>query len=60
MVAGLEDISEGFIRIGDKVVNRVPPRDRDVAMVFQCYELYPHLKVRDKIAVGLQLRKMTK
>ena len=60
MVAGLEDISEGSIRIGDKVVNRVPPRDRDVAMVFQSYALYPHLKVRDNIAFGLQLRKMPK
>ena len=60
MVAGLEDISEGHIRIGDKIVNRVPPRDRDVAMVFQSYALYPHLKVRDNIAFGLQLRKMPK
>jgi multiple sugar transport system ATP-binding protein len=60
MVAGLEDISEGEIRIGDKVVNRVPPRDRDVAMVFQSYALYPHLSVRDNIGFGLQLRKMGK
>jgi multiple sugar transport system ATP-binding protein len=60
MVAGLEDISEGEIRIGDRVVNRVPSRDRDVAMVFQSYALYPHLKVRDNIAFGLQLRKLPK
>ncbi|HVQ96644.1 MAG TPA: sn-glycerol-3-phosphate ABC transporter ATP-binding protein UgpC [Mycobacteriales bacterium] len=60
MVAGLEDISEGEVRIGDRVVNRVPSRDRDVAMVFQSYALYPHLKVRDNIAFGLQLRKLPK
>jgi multiple sugar transport system ATP-binding protein len=60
MVAGLEDISEGEVRIGERVVNRVPSRDRDVAMVFQSYALYPHLKVRDNIAFGLQLRKLPK
>jgi multiple sugar transport system ATP-binding protein len=60
MVAGLEEISEGEIRIGDQVVNRVPSRDRDVAMVFQSYALYPHLKVRDNIGFGLQLRKLPK
>jgi ABC-type sugar transport system ATPase subunit len=60
MVAGLEDISEGEVRIGDRVVNRVPARDRDVAMVFQSYALYPHLTVRDNIGFGLQLRKMPK
>ena len=60
MVAGLEDISEGEVRIGDRVVNRVPARDRDVAMVFQSYALYPHLNVRDNIGFGLQLRKMPK
>jgi multiple sugar transport system ATP-binding protein len=60
MVAGLEDISEGEVRIGDRVVNRMPARDRDVAMVFQSYALYPHLKVRDNIAFGLQLRKLPK
>jgi multiple sugar transport system ATP-binding protein len=60
MVAGLEEISEGTISIGDRVVNRVPSRDRDVAMVFQSYALYPHLTVRDNIAFGLQLRKMPK
>ncbi|HEU4425741.1 MAG TPA: ATP-binding cassette domain-containing protein [Pilimelia sp.] len=58
MVAGLEDISEGEIRIGDRVVNRVPARDRDVAMVFQSYALYPHLDVFDNIAFGLKLRKV--
>jgi ABC-type sugar transport system ATPase subunit len=60
MVAGLEDISEGEVLIGDRVVNRVPARDRDVAMVFQSYALYPHLSVRDNIGFGLQLRKMPK
>ncbi|RAY13995.1 ABC transporter ATP-binding protein [Actinomadura craniellae] len=60
MVAGLEDISEGEVRIGDRVVNRVPSRDRDVAMVFQSYALYPHLSVRDNIGFGLSLRKIPK
>jgi multiple sugar transport system ATP-binding protein len=60
MVAGLEDISEGALRIGDRVVNRVPPRDRDIAMVFQSYALYPHLSVYDNIAFGLRLRKAPK
>ncbi|MET9633853.1 sn-glycerol-3-phosphate ABC transporter ATP-binding protein UgpC [Lentzea sp. NPDC006480] len=60
MVAGLETISEGTIRIGDRVVNDVPSRDRDVAMVFQSYALYPHLDVFDNIAFGLTLRKMPK
>jgi multiple sugar transport system ATP-binding protein len=57
MVAGLEHITEGTVRIGDRVVNRVPPKDRDIAMVFQSYALYPHLKVYDNIAFGLRLRK---
>jgi multiple sugar transport system ATP-binding protein len=57
MVAGLEEISEGEVRIGGRVVNRVPARDRDVAMVFQSYALYPHLTVFDNIAFGLTLRK---
>jgi len=60
MVAGLESISEGTVRIGDRVVNRVPSRDRDVAMVFQSYALYPHLSVRDNIGFGLKLRKLPK
>lgn len=60
MVAGLEEISEGTISIGDRVVNRVPSRDRDVAMVFQSYALYPHLNVRDNIGFGLRLRKLPK
>jgi multiple sugar transport system ATP-binding protein len=60
MVAGLEEISEGLLKIGDKVVNQVPPRDRDIAMVFQSYALYPHLTVYDNIAFGLRLRKTPK
>jgi multiple sugar transport system ATP-binding protein len=60
MVAGLEEISEGEVRIGGQVVNRVPARDRDVAMVFQSYALYPHLTVFDNIAFGLTLRKFPK
>jgi multiple sugar transport system ATP-binding protein len=60
MAAGLEDISEGQLRIGDKVVNHVPSRDRDIAMVFQSYALYPHLSVYDNIAFGLRLRKEDK
>src|SRR3954464_10286253 len=60
MVAGLEDISEGVLRIGERVVNNVPPRDRDIAMVFQSYALYPHLSVYDNIAFGLRLKKMPK
>jgi multiple sugar transport system ATP-binding protein len=60
MVAGLEDISEGLVRIGDRVVNHVPSRDRDIAMVFQSYALYPHLTVYDNIAFGLKLKKVPK
>src|SRR5207249_8216539 len=60
MVAGLEDISEGVVRIGDRVVNHVPSRDRDIAMVFQSYALYPHLTVYENIAFGLKLRKEKK
>ena len=56
MVAGLEEISEGTIQIGDRVVNHVPARDRDIAMVFQSYALYPHLTVYENIAFGLRLR----
>ena len=57
MVAGLEEISEGEIRIGDRVVNEIAPRDRDIAMVFQSYALYPHLTVYDNIAFSLRLRR---
>ena len=56
MIAGLEDISSGEIRIGDRVVNNLPPRDRDVAMVFQNYALYPHMTVGDNMAFSLKLR----
>ena len=59
-VAGLETISEGEIRIGDRVVNDVAPKDRDIAMVFQSYALYPHMTVYDNLAFGLKLRKFTK
>lgn len=57
MVAGLEEISSGTISIDDRVVNEVPPKDRDIAMVFQNYALYPHLSVYDNLAFGLKLRK---
>jgi multiple sugar transport system ATP-binding protein len=60
MVAGLEEISEGVLKIGDRVVNHVPSRDRDIAMVFQSYALYPHLSVYENIAFGLRLKKMAK
>jgi multiple sugar transport system ATP-binding protein len=60
MVAGLEEISEGSIKIGERVVNHVPARDRDIAMVFQSYALYPHLTVYENIAFGLRLRSMKK
>jgi len=56
MLAGLEDISEGQIKIGDRVVNDMPPRDRDIAMVFQSYALYPHMSVYDNMAFGLKMR----
>ncbi|GAB4271152.1 MAG: ABC transporter ATP-binding protein [Candidatus Promineifilaceae bacterium] len=60
MLAGLEEISEGEIFIGDRVVNDVPPKDRDIAMVFQSYALYPHMSVYDNMAFGLKLRKTPK
>jgi len=60
MVAGLEEISSGVIRIGDRVVNYVPSRDRDIAMVFQSYALYPHLSVYENIAFGLKVKKVPK
>src|SRR5689334_22184278 len=60
MLAGLEEISEGEIWIGDRVVNNVAPKDRDIAMVFQSYALYPHMSVYDNMAFGLKLRKTPK
>ena len=60
MVAGLEDITEGTIEIADKVVNEVAPKDRDIAMVFQNYALYPHMSVYDNMAFSLKLRKLSK
>ncbi|MFN2419037.1 MAG: ABC transporter ATP-binding protein [Candidatus Limnocylindria bacterium] len=59
-VAGLEDISDGRLLIGDRVVNNVAPKDRDIAMVFQSYALYPHMSVYDNLAFGLKLRKTKK
>jgi multiple sugar transport system ATP-binding protein len=59
-LAGLEEISEGQILIGDQVVNDVAPKDRDIAMVFQSYALYPHMSVFDNMAFGLKLRKVPK
>src|ERR1700686_4307093 len=58
MIAGLEDISGGEIRIGDRVVNALPPKDRDVAMVFQNYALYQHMTVYDNLAFGLRNKKV--
>jgi len=60
MLAGLEEISAGEILIGDRIVNDVPPKDRDIAMVFQSYALYPHMTVYDNMAFGLKLRKTPK
>jgi multiple sugar transport system ATP-binding protein len=60
MIAGLEEISRGQIFIGDRLVNQVPPKDRDIAMVFQNYALYPHMTVYDNLAFGLKLRKYPK
>ena len=59
-LAGLEEVTEGRILIGDQVVNDVPPKDRDIAMVFQSYALYPHMTVYDNMAFGLKLRKVPK
>src|SRR6195952_3228566 len=56
MVAGLESVSEGEISIGARVVNRLEPKDRDIAMVFQNYALYPHMSVRENMAYGLKIR----
>jgi multiple sugar transport system ATP-binding protein len=60
MVAGLEEITAGEIHIGDRLVNDLPPKDRDIAMVFQNYALYPHMTVEENLAFGLQLRKTPK
>src|SRR3954464_5006635 len=56
MIAGLEDISDGTVRIGDEVVNDLPPKARDIAMIFQNYALYPHMNVYDNMAFGLKMR----
>src|SRR5207244_10531513 len=56
MLAGLEEISDGEIKIGDRIVNEVPARERDIAMVFQSYALYPHMSVYDNMAFGLKMR----
>src|SRR5437870_1046326 len=58
LVAGLEDVSSGTIRIGERVVNRLPPKDRDIAMVFQNYALYQHMTVYDNLAFGLRNKKV--
>ncbi|MBQ5339912.1 MAG: ATP-binding cassette domain-containing protein, partial [Oscillospiraceae bacterium] len=60
MIAGLEEISEGELYIGDRLVNDIAPKDRDIAMVFQNYALYPHMTVFDNMAFGLKLRKVPK
>ena len=60
MIAGLEEISEGELFIGDRLVNDVAPKDRDIAMVFQNYALYPHMTVFENMAFGLKLRKVSK
>ena len=60
MIAGLEDITSGEIYIGDKKVNNVHPKDRDIAFVFQSYALYPHMTIRENIAFGLKMRKVDK
>src|SRR5437868_14595952 len=58
MIAGLEDITDGEVLIGDTVVNDVPPKDRDIAMVFQNYALYPHMSVYENMSFGLRLKKV--
>ena len=60
MIAGLEEITGGQIRIGDRIVNDIPPKNRDIAMVFQNYALYPHMTVYDNMAFGLKMRKFPK
>jgi multiple sugar transport system ATP-binding protein len=60
MVAGLEEITSGTLRIGERIINDVAPKDRDIAMVFQSYALYPHMSIRDNLAFGLKLRHVPK
>src|SRR5207244_2063295 len=60
MIAGLEEITAGEVNIGGRVVNRVPPKERDIAMVFQNYALYPHMTVRDNMSFALMLAKQSK
>ena len=60
MIAGLEEVTSGTLRIGERVINDVPPKDRDIAMVFQSYALYPHMSIRDNLAFGLKLRHVPK
>src|SRR6201985_3439782 len=60
MIAGLEDITAGDVLIGDAVVNDVPPKDRDIAVVFQNYALYPHMSVQENMSFGLRLKKLPK
>src|SRR5438046_5091271 len=59
MIAGLEEITSGILRIGERVVNNVPPKDRDIAMVFQSYALYPHMTVYDNMKFGLRMLEQT-
>ena len=60
MIAGLEEITDGTLRIGERIINDIPPKDRDIAMVFQSYALYPHMSIRDNLAFGLKLRHVPK
>jgi len=60
MIAGLEEITDGTLRIGERIINDIPPKDRDIAMVFQSYALYPHMSIRDNLAFGLRLRHVPK
>jgi len=60
MIAGLEEITSGTLRIGERIINDIPPKDRDIAMVFQSYALYPHMTIRDNLAFGLKLRHVPK
>src|SRR3954463_13438886 len=60
MLAGLEDVNQGHIRIGDRDVTNIPPKDRDIAMVFQNYALYPHMSVADNMAFALKMAKVNK